>query len=196
MKIELNPEIIKEKSFKIASKYVRGNSKEDYVKKYVIIATGNPKASKLLVFKNNPIDVFINAIENDVKIVCDVKMLEVSIKYKNVEHVVENHTNDKYSKAYLSFKKNADLLDKKIIAIGNSPTAAYAVYELLRENVIEPYLVIATPVGFVNAAISKALIRSIDIPSITTRGSFGGSSVAVAIINAILDIYVQNKRRS
>ena len=46
--------------------------------------------------------------------------------------------------------------------------------------------IIAVPVGFVNVIESKNLIMQKKINYITAQGNKGGSSVAVAICNALL----------
>jgi precorrin-8X/cobalt-precorrin-8 methylmutase len=54
-----------------------------------------------------------------------------------------------------------------------------------------PAIVIGTPVGFVNAAESKAVLRTLDIPSISTEGTRGGTPVAVASINEIITMLIE-----
>jgi precorrin-8X/cobalt-precorrin-8 methylmutase len=56
---------------------------------------------------------------------------------------------------------------------------------------IHPAAVIGTPVGFVNAAESKALLRTLDIPSISTEGTRGGTPVAVAAVNECITILIE-----
>jgi len=47
-------------------------------------------------------------------------------------------------------------------------------------------LFIGVPVGFVGASESKEALERLKVPYILTRGRKGGSTVAAAIINAIL----------
>lgn len=78
------------------------------------------------------------------------------------------------------------LLTGSIVAIGNAPTALYEVLHLIEEGV-RPALVIGVPVGFVSTVESKeALIQVTTVPWIVTAGRKGGSTVAVAIVNALL----------
>jgi len=49
-------------------------------------------------------------------------------------------------------------------------------------------------VGFVNAAESKEELRGLDIPSITTQGTRGGTPPAVAAMNEIVTIFVEQQR--
>src|SRR5208337_3361640 len=53
---------------------------------------------------------------------------------------------------------------------GNAPSALLTVCAMIKED-IRPAVVIGTPVGFVNAAESKALLRTLDISSISTEGT-------------------------
>lgn len=73
-----------------------------------------------------------------------------------------------------------------IYIIGNAPTALLEILNLADENRLNPSLVIGVPVGFVGAAESKEELLERNIPYISTRGRKGGSTVAVAILNAIL----------
>ncbi|HOV67394.1 MAG TPA: precorrin-8X methylmutase, partial [Methanoregulaceae archaeon] len=50
-----------------------------------------------------------------------------------------------------------------------------------------------TPVGFVNAAESKALLRTLGVPSISNEGTRGGTPVAVAAINEIITIGAERR---
>jgi precorrin-8X/cobalt-precorrin-8 methylmutase len=78
------------------------------------------------------------------------------------------------------------LLAGGITVIGNAPTALFETIRLIDEGV-RPALVIGVPVGFVGTTQSKeALTQVTDIPWIITEGCKGGSTVAVAIVNALL----------
>jgi precorrin-8X/cobalt-precorrin-8 methylmutase len=46
--------------------------------------------------------------------------------------------------------------------------------------------VIGLPVGFVNAAESKALLVEMDIPFISNVGRKGGSNIAASVVNALI----------
>ena len=63
----------------------------------------------------------------------------------------------------------------------------------IKENKIEPALVIGLPVGFVNAAESKAALLAIDTPYISNVGRKGGSNIAAAVVNALIIMAEANK---
>jgi precorrin-8X/cobalt-precorrin-8 methylmutase len=92
-----------------------------------------------------------------------------------------------------AMRRNAAHLHAGIVAIGNAPTALLEVLRLVRAEGIRPALIVGVPVGFVNAAESKDALMQLadgrpewDVPYITTVGRKGGSTVAVAIVNALL----------
>lgn len=73
-----------------------------------------------------------------------------------------------------------------IFAIGNAPTALLRLLKRLNEGAPAPDLIIGMPVGFVNAAESKALLMSrADVPWISISGRKGGSALAGATVNAL-----------
>ena len=76
------------------------------------------------------------------------------------------------------------------MVIGNAPSALLTVCAMIKEG-IRPAVVIGTPVGFVNAAESKSLLRTLDIPSISTEGTRGGTPVAVAAINECITLLIE-----
>jgi precorrin-8X/cobalt-precorrin-8 methylmutase len=73
-----------------------------------------------------------------------------------------------------------------IYVIGNAPTALLRLIEHIRGGRAQPALIIGLPVGFVNAAESKAALAQLDHPFITNTGRKGGSNVAAAVVNALL----------
>ncbi|WP_034440143.1 precorrin-8X methylmutase [Clostridium ihumii] len=79
----------------------------------------------------------------------------------------------------------------EFFVFGNAPTAIYRLLELVEEGKAKPKFVVGAPVGFVGAKESKELLEKYDIPMITIRGRKGGSTVAAAIMNAIMYMMVQ-----
>lgn len=73
-----------------------------------------------------------------------------------------------------------------VVVIGNAPTALFHLLDMIAVGVPKPAAIIATPVGFVGAAESKArLIAEAPVPYITVRGRRGGSAIASAAFNAL-----------
>ena len=72
-----------------------------------------------------------------------------------------------------------------IYVVGNAPTALLRLIELVSTKKARPALVIGLPVGFVNAAESKAALMEMDYPYISNVGRKGGSNVAASVVNAL-----------
>jgi precorrin-8X/cobalt-precorrin-8 methylmutase len=74
-----------------------------------------------------------------------------------------------------------------VFAIGNAPTALVRLHELIESGRMRrPELLVGVPVGFVNVVESKELFVGGDVAHIIARGRKGGSTVAAAIVNALL----------
>lgn len=73
-----------------------------------------------------------------------------------------------------------------LFACGNAPTALVRIRQLHDAGFFSPAFVVGVPVGFVNVVAAKELVLHSDLPHIVARGRKGGSSVAAAIVNALL----------
>lgn len=92
------------------------------------------------------------------------------------------------TRSVAAFRGFATQLDGGIIAIGNAPTALLEVIRLIRAEGVRPALVVGVPVGFVQAEESKEQLWQLHAqPSITVLGRKGGSTVAVAILHALME---------
>lgn len=94
------------------------------------------------------------------------------------------------TRSILAMRKGAGVQENGIFVIGNAPTALFELLRLVREEGLQPDLVIGLPVGFVGAAESKERLllegEEFDLPFITNRGRKGGSNVAASVVNALL----------
>ncbi|MFX0548708.1 precorrin-8X methylmutase [Hathewaya histolytica] len=79
----------------------------------------------------------------------------------------------------------------EIFVFGNAPTALFRLKELIEEGKAKPSFVVGAPIGFVGAAESKEEFEKLDMPMITIRGRKGGSTVAAAIMNALMYMIVK-----
>ncbi len=75
-----------------------------------------------------------------------------------------------------------------IVAIGNAPTALFEVIKLVEEGKMNAKAVVGVPVGFVGAAESKEALSKTEIPHVITTGPKGGTPIAVAVVNSLLNI--------
>jgi len=166
----------------------------------VVHATADPEYSRLLAFSKDATEAGVRALRAGVDVVADVKMVGSGINsrilralggrvltYTEDERTIELADRTKITRTAAAMQVAAeDGLDNHIVIVGNSPTAALAVADIVERGAAKPALIIATPVGFVKAAESKDKISRLAVPYVVTRGVKGGSAVAVAILNALL----------
>lgn len=79
-----------------------------------------------------------------------------------------------------------DSLEGSVVAIGNAPTALFALLEMIDAGAPRPAAIVGAPVGFVGAAEScAALAERDDLEFVTVQGRRGGSAITAAAINAL-----------
>jgi precorrin-8X/cobalt-precorrin-8 methylmutase len=141
----------------------------------------------------------VSAIKKGCIIVTDTHMARVGIRrrdltpfggvvrcYMTDERVAETAAREGITRATAAMDVAAPELAGGICVIGNAPTALLRLMELMDRGDARPALVVGLPVGFVNAAESKALLLEKDVPFVTNVGRKGGSNVAAAVVNALI----------
>lgn len=130
-------------------------------------------------------------------IVADVKMVYSGIRWREKYTFIDHEDaarlarENKLTRAAASMIVAASKFKTFVPVIGNSPSALLQVLKMVRDGDLEVPFIIATPPGFVNATVAKEKLVEIELPCITVRGSYGGSSLAVAIFNGVVDYVVQ-----
>jgi precorrin-8X/cobalt-precorrin-8 methylmutase len=170
--------------------------------KRVIHATADFEFGELLRFSSGAVEAGLSAITNGANIITDVTMVKTGVSIARLKLFNNGQTNlhcfiaDKsvaleskrcgITRSAAAMRKAAPLMDGAIIAIGNAPTALNELLSLIKSGAATPKLVIGVPVGFVDAEKSKNELMASGVEFISIAGRKGGSTVAVAIINALL----------
>ena len=202
MKIEWNPEKIEEKSFQIIrselEKPLVNPEMEDVVLRG-IHTTADFSYADIIHF-NLPKDMQPqDVLKPGKKIYTDTRMALSGINKRKLKELeieayclVDDPEVASLAKAQgrtrsaLALEKAAADPDTSIFVFGNAPTALFRLCQLMDEGKANPDLIIGAPVGFVGAAESKEMLLEYDVPSISVQGRKGGSTVAAAIVNALL----------
>jgi len=188
---------ISRRSRSMISELIGDSGPEDRIRQRCVIATGDPSIAEILRFVLDPISAGLKALEAGARIFVDIKMVEAGVIKKGHrssltafigqgDEIARDKGITRTSAGVLALK---DQLDGSIMLIGNAPSALLTLCDLIESGKARPALVIGTPVGFVNAAESKERLRGIDVPSISTVGTRGGTPIAVASVNEIINIY-------
>ena len=195
-----NPKEIEHESMSIISGIIGdydGPAENLSVIKRVIHATADFDFLETLYFSDNAVNKAREALKNGANIVTDTLMLSAGIS-KNYGVKIHCYVADEDVKAeakarnvtrsIINIEHAAKNFPNAIYAIGNAPTALIRLCELIQEGKASPTLVIGVPVGFVNVIEAKNMLASLDTdtPRIIAHGRKGGTTVACAIVNAIL----------
>ena len=154
---------------------------------------------KMVRLHPRAISAGIAAIKSGCRIITDTNMARVGIRQRDLDRfggsvdcymtdtrVAETANREGITRASAAMDVAASELADGICVIGNAPTALLRLIQLMDRGDARPALVVGLPVGFVNAAESKALLLEKDVPAITNVGRKGGSNVAAAVVNALI----------
>lgn len=199
--ITVQPQEIEKNSFDIITEELGPHpfNEEQYpIVQRVIHASADFELGRSMLFHPEAVQTGIRAIRNGRKIVADVQMVHVGISkpriakfggsvdvYISDPDVVAKAQELNTTRAIVAMRKAVKEAEGGIFAIGNAPTALLELIRLIKEGEAKPGLVIGMPVGFVSAAESKEELAKLDIPYITNVGRKGGSTVVVAVVNAL-----------
>jgi len=196
-----NPQEIETRSMEIIDQGMQPHSlreEELQIVKRCIHSTGDFGYQQIVSFTPGAIDAGIEAIRSGCRIVTDTNMAYAGINKRALEKTgcridcyvaheevfrLSEEQGMTRSMAAMDLAVNEGI---DLFVIGNAPTALYRLGEHIENTRITPELIIGVPVGFVGAAESKAYLRGLNVPSISTIGTQGGSNVAAAIMNALI----------
>ena len=197
----MRPEEIEQASMKTITEEMgawTGAEENLTVVKRVIHTTADFDFKKTMLFSAEAVTKARKALADGAAVVTDTQMAAAGInkaaaaKY-NVRvicrmsdpEIREEALRRGVTRAVVSMETAVRDTPEAIFAIGNAPTALIRLCELIKEEKAKPALVIGVPVGFVNVE-SKELLARTDVPFIAAMGRKGGSTVASAIVNALL----------
>lgn len=174
---------------------------ERQIIKRIVHTTGDPDIAELIKIHPDAVASGLSALRAGRPIFTDVQMLCSGINPVNLAkfgieticmikdpEVAEEAKRTGKTRAMVAMVKAAPKLNGGVIAIGNAPTALFELCSLVRAGKLKPALVVGTPVGFVGAKESKELLIETSVPYVTVSGTRGGSTIAVAALNALLKL--------
>ena len=164
----------------------------------IIHTTADFEFKETVRFHPLAVSAGVDAIRNGKMIITDTNMARVGIRSKEIEQFggqVKCYINDPLihqkaaetgdTRAKTAVEAAASELKGGIYVVGNAPTALLHLMELVAEKKAQPALIVGLPVGFVNAAESKAALMEMNYPYISNVGRKGGSNVAASVVNAL-----------
>ena len=199
---QMAPGDIERRSFEIITSELGGRTfpaLEEPIVKRVIHTTADFSFADSLVFAHDAAARGIEALKSGATVLTDTNMALSGISkpslsklgctaccYMADADVAAAAKAAGTTRAVASMNKALDIEGPLIVTVGNAPTALLRLCELMDAGEIAPALVVGVPVGFVNVVEAKEELLARDVPAIVARGRKGGSTVAAAIMNALL----------
>jgi precorrin-8X/cobalt-precorrin-8 methylmutase len=172
---------------------------EEAVLRRVIHTSADFGYDENLVFTHNAAAALFDALRRGCTVVTDTRMALAGINKRALEthrsralcfiddeEVAREAAEKGTTRSACAVDKAAALSGPLVFAVGNAPTALLRIRELVQEGTLAPLAVIGVPVGFVNVVEAKESLFELDVPCVIARGRKGGSSIAAAIVNALL----------
>jgi precorrin-8X/cobalt-precorrin-8 methylmutase len=194
---------ISRRSRMLAREQVGNETAEDRIRQRCSVAVGDFSMAALMRFSHDPVPAGIRALERHSPIITDIRMVQVGIQKKGhhspilcaLDFGADRALSEGITRTSAGFLSLRERINGAIVVIGNAPSALLSLCGMVKEGE-RPSLIIGTPVGFVNAQESKELLRILAIPSVSTEGTRGGTPVAVAAMNEIIQIYSEEHHDS
>jgi precorrin-8X/cobalt-precorrin-8 methylmutase len=165
----------------------------------MIHASGDLELARLVHFSQGAAVAGVQAFQEGVPIVTDVRMVAAGIQGPLRETLaVELHCAldaleaarkapaRGLTRCACAMEHAVATWPEAVCVVGNAPTALSVLCAAIHRGVARPRLVIAMPVGFVGVIESKEEALALPVPVIVVRGRRGGSALAAAAVNALL----------
>jgi precorrin-8X/cobalt-precorrin-8 methylmutase len=162
----------------------------------IVHSTADPEYADITRMSSDFVKKSLEAISEEKDILTDINMVKAGINkypgniecYISHEETIELAKKAEITRAAAAMEVAASKGFDGVVAIGNAPTALWKVIELVETGKMDVKSVIGVPVGFVGAAESKKALQKSSIPYLVTEGPKGGTPVAVAAVNSLINI--------
>ena len=170
------------------------NSAERDIVERIVHSTADSEYAKLVKISPDFVDAAIKSMNNNETILTDINMVKSGITnydgdvecYIKNDEVKQIAKEEQITRAAAAIKHASNEGFEGIIVSGNAPTAVWQAMELFDKGELNVKAIVGVPVGFVGAADSKEALRNSSIPNVITQGPKGGTPIAVACVNSLI----------
>lgn len=160
----------------------------------IVHSTADPEYAKLVAISDDFVDAALKSMKNNETILTDINMVKAGITqydgevccYIKNDEVKQIAKENEITRAAAAIRYACQNDFKGIIVSGNAPTAVWEAMDLYNKGELNVKAIVGVPVGFVGAADSKEELRKSNIPNIITQGPKGGTPIAVACVNSLI----------
>jgi precorrin-8X/cobalt-precorrin-8 methylmutase len=172
-----------------------------HVARRVVYAAGDPGLAGLVRLHADVVTAGVAALVAGRPVVVDVAMVAAGLRGEGLArlgcpvlvavaepNVAEAARAAGTTRSAMGMRLLGDRLAGALVAIGNAPTALLELLDLLDAGCAAPAAIVGMPVGLVAAAESKDELMRRSTPFATVIGTRGGSPLAAAAVNALLEL--------
>jgi len=160
----------------------------------IVHSTADPEYAKLVAISDDFVDAALKSMKNNETILTDINMVKAGITqydgevccYIKNDEVKQIAKENEITRAAAAIRYACQNDFEGIIVSGNAPTAVWEAMDLYNKGGLNVKAIVGVPVGFVGAADSKEELRKSNIPNIITQGPKGGTPIAVACVNSLI----------
>lgn len=160
----------------------------------IVHSTADPEYAKLVAISDDFVGAALKSMKNNETILTDINMVKAGITqydgevccYIKNEEVKQIAKENEITRAAAAIRYACQNDFEGIIVSGNAPTAVWEAMDLYNKGELNVKAIVGVPVGFVGAADSKEELRKSNIPNIITQGPKGGTPIAVACVNSLI----------
>lgn len=160
----------------------------------IVHSTADPEYAKLVAISDDFVDAALKSMKNNETILTDINMVKAGITqydgevccYIKNDEVKQIAKENEITRAAAAIRYACQNDFEGIIVSGNAPTAVWEAIDLYNKGELNVKAIVGVPVGFVGAADSKEELRKSNIPNIITQGPKGGTPIAVACVNSLI----------
>lgn len=160
----------------------------------IVHSTADPEYAKLVAISDDFVGAALKSMKNNETILTDINMVKAGITqydgevccYIKNDEVKQIAKENEITRAAAAIRYACQNDFEGIIVSGNAPTAVWEAMNLYNKGELNVKAIVGVPVGFVGAADSKEELRKSNIPNIITQGPKGGTPIAVACVNSLI----------
>ena len=162
-----------------------------------IHSTADFELNHLFRFSDGAIAAGMHALQAGMPVIVDVRMVEAGVRTSlarsssSLHCAIANAPSSAptgRTRTAIGMQKLALAYPQSIFVVGNAPTALLELVDLVKAKTISPHLIVGVPVGFIAVEQAKAALAEVDVPQIVVEGRKGGSPIAAAIVNALVEL--------
>ncbi len=190
---------------RLAGPHLPAESGLRHVARRVLYAAGDPDLAQSVRLHPDLVTAGVAALRAGRPVVVDVSMVAAGLRGEALRRcgcpvfVAVSEPNVAAAAHAAGITRSAmgirllhDQLAGALVAIGNAPTALLELLDLVDAKRIAPAAIIGMPVGLVAAAESKGELVRRSVPFATVVGTRGGSPLAAAAVNALLQLALED----